>query len=167
MTYHCIGTYDVSCAYVVCPEVEEKRMPFEPSPHRDEIIQQLRDGVPVAEVTNRFPVSKRTVERYAEALKAGKLEEPAKLPKEKSGGELSTIVQPSRGAIIFTFGEHKISLNPQHLYDAYLYYEDMALRHDIEQEFSSAIKDSMKYIWERLNKYKAESEGISITMEEG
>lgn len=61
------------------------------------------------------------------------------------------MVQPVRGAIVFTLGEHQISLNPQHLYDAYLYYEDIVLKHDIDQEFSSAIKDSMKYVWEQLN----------------
>ncbi len=86
---------------------------------------------------------------------------------EKLGGELATILQPGRGAIIFSLGENKISLNPQHLYDAYLYYEDMALRHGLDEEFSLALKISMKYVWERFNRAKAEEEGISITIEGG
>lgn len=147
---------------------------FQPSPHKDEIIQALREGVAqgispselIAAVTARFPVSKKTVGRYFDQLKAGKLDQTPKGPALKSGGELAVVLQPSVGAIVFTLGEHKISLSPQHLYDAYLYYEDIVVRHDIDEEFSLAIKDSMKYVWERLNQHKGEKEGISITMEE-
>ena len=97
---------------------------------------------------------------------AGKPEKPPKGPAEKVGGELSTIVQPSRGAIVFTLGEHNISLNPQYLYDAYLYYKDIVLREDIDEEFSLVIKDCVKSAWERLNHNRAEKQGVSITMEE-
>ena len=44
-------------------------MAFEESPHKEEIIQALRDGRPVAEVAKRFPVAKRTVYRYSRLLK--------------------------------------------------------------------------------------------------
>lgn len=142
-----------------------KWMPFpEPSPHRDEIIEALKAGESVDELDGRFPVSRRTIERYAKKISDGTLEQPPKTPTTK-GGELATVLQPSKGAIVFTLGEHKISLNPQHLYDAYLYYEDIAIRHDIDEEFSLAIKDSLKYVWERLNQHKGETQGISITLE--
>lgn len=141
-------------------------MPFQPSPHRDEIIEALQAGQSIDDVAKRFPVSRKTVERYAKALKEGKLEKLPKEPLRKRGGEFATVLQPSQGAIVFIFGEHKIELNPQHLYDAYLYYEDIVIRHDIDVEFSLALKDSMKYAWERLNRHKAESEGVKITVAE-
>ena len=89
-----------------------------------------------------------------------------KAPPERGGGNLATVVQPVKGAIVFALGEHKISLNPQHLYDAFLYYEDIMIRHNIDEEFSLALKDAMKYVWETFNHRKAESEGAEITMEE-
>lgn len=84
-------------------------------------------------------------------------EKPPSEPGQKKGGELATVVQPSKGAIIFTLGEHQISLNPQYLYDAYLYYEDIVLRENIDVEFSVAIKDCLKYAWERLNQHRGQS----------
>jgi len=133
-------------------------MPYEPTPHKEEIIQALREGTGTyKEIATRFGVSEKTVRRYEKQLK-----EPA----GKKGGALATVLQPSQGAIIFTLGQHKILLNPQHLYDAYLYYQDIALRHDIDEDFSLALKDSMKFAWERLNRIKAEKKGVSITIEE-
>jgi len=114
--------------------------------------------------------SKGRISEVAKALRENGWAIPAKEEKaaqERSGGSLVTVVQPIRGAIIFTLGEHKISLNPQHLYDAYLYYEDILVRHDIDEDFSLALKDSMKYVWERLNRHKGENQGVSITVEEG
>ncbi|GAI07900.1 unnamed protein product [marine sediment metagenome] len=143
-------------------------MPFQPSPYRDEIIEALKNGESIDEVTKRFPVSKKTVQRYAQALKEGKLEEPPKGPAQpKAGGNLATVLQPSRGAIVFTLGEHQISLNPQHLYDAYLYYEDMTLRESVDEEFSLVIKDCVKVAWERLNHRRDEGRRASITVKEG
>ncbi|GAI82953.1 unnamed protein product, partial [marine sediment metagenome] len=83
----------------------------------------------------------------------------------KAGGDLATVLQPSKGAIVFALGEHKISLNPQHLYDAYLYYEDMMLRESVDEEFSLVIKDCVKVAWERLNHCRDEGRRASITME--
>ena len=114
-------------------------------------------------------VSKGIISKVSKALRENGWNMPdrdGKVP-VKLGGDMATVIQPAKGAIIFTLGEHRISLNPQHLYDAYLYYEDIVLRHDLEVEFSLALKDSMKYAWERLNQSKAEREGISITLEEG
>lgn len=141
-------------------------MPFQPTPHRDEIIEGLKAGQSIDEVAKRFPVSRKTVERYAKALKEGKLEKLPKEPLQKKGGELATVLQPSHGAIVFIFGEHKIPLDPQHLYDAYLYYEDIMLRNGIDEDFSLAIKDCVKYVWGRLNQHRNEAEGAKITVEE-
>jgi hypothetical protein len=92
--------------------------------------------------------------------------EPPKEKREKEGGSLTRISQPSNGAIVFTLGQHRISLNPQHLYDAYLYYEDIKVRHGVEEEFSEAIKVAMKYVWEQLNRQKAMKEEGKITIDQ-
>lgn len=84
----------------------------------------------------------------------------------REGGDLATVLQPSKGAILFTLGEHKILLNPQYLYDAYLYYQDIVVKEDINEEFSLVIRDCVKSAWERLNHRRAESQGATITMEE-
>jgi len=105
--------------------------------------------------------SKGIISEVAKALRENGWAMPAKgekPPQEKRGGELATVLQPSQGAIIFTLGQHKILLNPQHLYDAYLYYQDIALRHDIDEDFSLALKDSMKYAWEKLNQARYRKE---------
>lgn len=140
-------------------------MKFQPSPNKEGIIEALRHGEPITGIAKRFPESARTIKRYAKELREGKLDQPPKEPQKKEGGKLATVLQKSPGSIIFTLGQHEISLNPQHLYDAYLYYEDIVIRHDIDEEFSLAIKDSLKYVWQRFNEHKAEKEGISITME--
>lgn len=141
-------------------------MPFEPSPHRDEIIEALKAGESIDGVAKRFPVSRKTVERYAKAIKEGKLDKLPKEPLQRKGGDLATVLQPSQGAIVFILGEHKIPLNPQHLYDAYLYYEDIALRNGIDEEFSLVIKDSVKFVWERFNQHRNEAEGVKVTIQE-
>jgi len=99
-------------------------------------------------------VSKGIISGVAKALREASWIIPTKgqKPKEKRGGDLATVLQPSKGAIVFTLGEHQIPLNPQYLYDAYLYYKDIVVRHDIDEEFSLVIKDCLKYVWERFNK---------------
>jgi len=74
----------------------------------------------------------------------------------KSGGQAITIEQPSKGAVVFTFGQTVVSLNPQHIYDAYLYYDDLRVRHNVKEEFSLALKIAMKYVWEQLHQPEKE-----------
>lgn len=134
-------------------------------------IQEIRtspDGID--KLRRRFGTNNRTIKAIREAATDDEAlaianKEPSL--KEKEGGSLSTVTQPSKGAILFTLGEHKISLDPQHLYDAYLYYEDIKTRHEIDEEFSLAIKDSMKHAWEQLNQSEAKRVGIKIAIEEG
>jgi hypothetical protein len=100
-----------------------------------------------------------------EALKyaTGMPKEP-KPPQDtgKPGGQAITIEQPSKGAVVFTFGQTIVPLNPQHIYDAYLYYDDLRMRQNIPEEFSLAIKIAMKYVWERLHQPEKEKATIKI-----
>ncbi len=81
----------------------------------------------------------------------------------KAGGELANILQPIKGAIIFKLGENEIDLNPQHLYDAYQYYKDIVEENGIEEDFSLALKDAMKLVWEGFNKIRAQGALVKIT----
>lgn len=131
-------------------------MPFEPSPHREEIIQALRDGdaegIPafelIADVSKRFPVSRRTVERYYKDLKAGKLEVKEKPPKVSDiGGKFATVAARQPAPVIFVLGEHKIELEPEAIYESYLLYMDMQLRCSLNSTFSGVLRDGMGLLW--------------------
>jgi len=136
-------------------------MPFEPSPHRDGIIQALRDGEAqginpnelISAVSARFPVHKKTVQRYFKQLKAGgfdKPEEPKKPPKEIEGGKFATVTARQPAPVIFILGETKIELDPQALYESFLLYEDMKLRCQLTDGFSSVILDGVGLLWRIL-----------------
>lgn len=125
-------------------------MPFEPSPHRDEIIQQLREGIPVDEVAKRFPVSRRTVERYDKALKEGKLDQPEKPLKEREGGKLATFTAKQPAPVVFFLGEQRIELEPQAIYESYLLYEDLRAKVGLNDSFSQALQDAMGIAWRLL-----------------
>jgi len=76
---------------------------------------------------------------------------------QQQGGEMVAITQPKPGAIIFSVGLHEIPLDPQYLYESYLYYTDLKARIDLEESFSEAIKDAMTYVWRRLCPHEAKS----------
>ena len=130
-------------------------MPFEPSPHRDEIIQALRDhdaagtepSKIIDDVAKRFPVSRRTVERYYKALKEGKLEEKEKPSKEREGGKIATVTAKQPAPVIFVLGEHKIELEPGAIFESYLLYEDMKLKCGLDSDFSSVMRDGVGLLW--------------------
>jgi transposase len=135
--------------------------PYAPSPHREEAKAALREGASIDEIVRRFGVSESTAKRYRKQIKEEKggtppnAAEPAKAM--VTGGELGTIVQPKAGTVIFTFGQEIIPLNYFLLYDAYQYYKDIQREHQIEDDFCTVIKDSVKYVWERLNQLSKSS----------
>ena len=74
---------------------------------------------------------------------------------QQQGGEMVSVTQPQSGAIIFSIGQHQIPLDPQFLYESYLYYTDLKARIDLDESFSEAIKDAMTYAWRRLCPHEA------------
>jgi len=84
---------------------------------------------------------------------------------KQTGGQAITALQPKGGAIVFSFGREEIPLEPGDLYDAYQYYEEIK-RNDIDVSFSTAIKDSMKYVWRKLRDVERTKATIKIEGEE-
>lgn len=142
----------------MCPGGGDKRLPFQSSPHRDEIILALREGTAqginpsalITAVADRFPVSKKTVGRYLNQLKAGKLDQPEKPAAQAEGGKIATITARQPAPVIFSLGKHEIELEPQAIYESYLLYEDMRLRCQLTDGFSSVILDGVGLLWRIL-----------------
>ena len=124
----------------------------EPSMYREEIIQALKAGETVNEVANRFPVSRRTVERYAKQLEEGKLEQKEKPSREREGGKLATVTAKQPAPVVFVLGERKIELDPEALYESYLLYEDIKLRCLLTDSFSNVLRDGIALLWQLLVK---------------
>ena len=170
------------------PVRKPKGTPFSaPSPNRDEAMQALQNGMEVKECTTRFGISRWTARRYLKKIKKKEQEqqkpvsEPDSTPqnqteKVKQAAKPSeTLVHPGQEAtlaavtitkpapITFTLGEAKIPLNPQYLYDAYLYYQDIQrMSPDIDDEFCLGIKTAMKYVWEKFVRREANKIGVGI-----
>jgi len=120
--------------------------------YREEIIQALKAGETVNEVANRFPVSRRTVERYAKQLEEGKLEQKEKPSREREGGKLATVTAKQPAPVVFVLGERKIELDPEALYESYLLYEDIKLRCLLTDSFSNVLRDGIALLWQLLVK---------------
>ena len=59
---------------------------FQPSQHKEEIKQLLRDGITVEECATRFPLSERTIYRYLGEVQH---EEKGKTPPEAKPGAIN------------------------------------------------------------------------------
>jgi len=89
---------------------------------------------------------------------------PSTKPKasQQQGGEMVAITQPKQGAIVFSVGVHEIPLEPQYLYESYLYYTDLKARIALEESFSEALKDAMTYVWRRLCPHEAKGKELAV-----
>ncbi len=81
-----------------------------------------------------------------------------------AGGEMTSIRQPTAGAVQFIMGKQEILIDPSELYDAFMYYRDMVAHHNIHEPFTKVIKTSVKYVWELLNQQQAREQPASIRM---
>jgi len=141
----------------------------------EEQVKQIRESEGgQLKLARQFGISDRRVKlikeapSLEEAIKIGKGQKQGegKIPPTKRGGELGTIEQPGKGTVVFTFGEERVTLTWFHLYDAYQYYRDICRDNGIDEDFSLAIKDCLKYVWEQFNKSRAETQGLEATIEE-
>lgn len=114
---------------------------FQPSPHKEEIMEALRQDATIDDIVNRFPVSERTVRRYLAEIRK---EKP---PKEREGGKLATFVAKQPAPVVFVLGEQRIELEPEALYESYLLYQDMKVRCGLDSTFSSVLRDGMGLLW--------------------
>lgn len=117
---------------------------FQPSPHKEEAIQALREGTSPQECMKRFGLSRATTMRYQKELKEGP--KPAKAQGTKAGGitPLGTVVIPQTGVAVFTVGQDQVNLFPEDLFKCYDEYRDMRGLIDWQSDFSSTIREGTK-----------------------
>ena len=111
-----------------------------------------------------FDQAGKPIRAYSKARSLGLTGKQSSSAKQ-TGGQAITALQPRGGAVVFSFGKVEIPLEPGELYDAYQYYEEIK-RYDIDVSFSSAIKDSMKYVWRKLRDVERTKATIKIEGEE-
>ena len=155
---------------------------FQPSQHKEAIKQFLRETLPnykgsteqlVKEAAEKWPLSERTIYRYHKEVKD---ELAGRGTEDKQAGTTKTVTQPTQfavvttktpGPIVFIMGDQRIDLNPEHLYDAWRYCEDIK-RIDplIDDDFSLMLKAACKYAWEIFSEREARRLGANVELVE-
>jgi hypothetical protein len=88
----------------------------------------------------------------------------------KKGVRIASVGQRKQGAILFILGDENIELEPRKLYDAYLYYLSIQrIDPEIDDDFSTVIKTSVKNSWERVAEIALarNQKEASLVVEEG
>jgi len=146
---------------------------FQPSQHKEEIKQLLRDGISVEECATRFPLSERTIYRYLREVQdegSGKVTEERTISAQKvvtgtKPVELAVVTTKSPGPIIFRMGGSEIDLNPGDLYDAWRYCEDIKrIEPSIDDDFTIMLKIAAKHLWEFFSHREASRAGVNLEM---
>lgn len=146
---------------------------FQPSQHKEEIKQLLREGVTVEECATRFPLTERTIYRY---LKEVQNEKAGIVPEDKGKSATKIVTKPTElivvttktpGPIVFRIGDQTIDLNPLHLLDAWRYCEDIKrIEPSIDDEFSLMLKVASKHLWEFFSQREARRVGVNLELKE-
>ena len=143
----------------------------QPSKHKEDIKQLLRDGVTVEECATRFPVSERSIYRYLREVqneKTGKVVEdkPASTQKLVTNPvDLAVVTTKSPGPIVFRMGGNEIDMNPGDLYDAWRYCEDIKrIEPSIDDDFTVMLKVAAKNLWEFFSRREASRAGVNLEL---
>ena len=146
---------------------------FQPSQHKEEIKQLLRDGISVEECSTRFPLSERTIYRYWKEIqdeKSGKGSEDKATPAQKvvtKPVELAVVTTKTPGPIVFRMGGNEIDMNPGDLYDAWRYCEDIKrIEPSIDDDFTVMLKVAAKHLWELFSHREANRAGVNLELVE-
>lgn len=143
-------------------QTRDRQMHFQPTEHRDQIIDAFKAGKTLEQVATEIPVSRRTLERYFKDYKAGKFRDGAQTAgaqetggkqtaqKETTGGKLVTFAVASPAPVVFTLGRQNIGLDAQDLYESYILYLDVKEHLQMEDSFSAFLKDGASVIWQIL-----------------
>lgn len=146
---------------------------FQPSQHKEEVKQLLRDGISVEECATRFPLSERTIYRYLREVQdesSGKVTEEkitsaTKVVTNAKPVELAVVTTKSPGPIIFRMGGNEIDLNPGDLYDAWRYCEDIKrIEPSIDDDFTVMLKIAIKQLWEFFSRREAKRAGVNLEL---
>jgi len=162
---------------ILCQEAPpkgEESMPvkiFQPSKHKEEIKQLLRDGISVEECATRFPLSERTIYRYLREVqdeKSGKVVEDKITSTQKvvtHPVDLAVVTTRTPGPIVFRMGGNEIDMNPGDLYDAWRYCEDIKrIEPSIDDDFTVMLKVAAKNLWEHFSHREASRAGVNLEL---
>ena len=144
---------------------------FQPSQHKEEIKQLLRDGITVEECATRFPLSERTIYRYLKEVqgeKSGTVTEDRTISAQKvvtKPVDLAVVTTKSPGPIVFRMGGNEIDINPGDLYDAWRYCEDIKrIEPSIDDDFTVMLKVATKHLWEIFSHREASRVGVNLEL---
>lgn len=147
---------------------------FQPSQYKEEAKQLLRDGKTPEEVHTILPLSVRTLYRYFSEVQEEKkntvggrvIEErpgPAKVVTQTTPAQFAVVTTKTPGSIVFVMGDQKIDLNPQDLYDAWRYCQDIKrIVPAIDDDFTLMIKVAAKHLWEFFSQREARRVGVDL-----
>lgn len=146
---------------------------FQPSPLKEEAKQALQDGMSVKDATVKFQLSERTLYEYKKELE----DEKKGVTKNSTGGDrvvkeetevpLAVVTTRQPGPIVFRMGQTEIDLNPNPLYDAWRYCEDIKrMEPSIDDDFSSMLKVAAKHIWEHFSEREAARITTSVELKQ-
>lgn len=145
------------------------RKVFQPSQHKEEAMELLRGGKGAKEVAETTGISERTAFRYVEELRkdpAGKVTEERVLSSQKvvkEPTELAVVTTKVPGPIVFRMGGQEIDLNPNDLYDAWRYCEDIKrIEPSIDDSFTVMLKVATKSLWEFFSQREAHRNGAIV-----
>jgi len=151
---------------------------WQPSKYKEEVKEALRQGALPEEVMTKFPISRRSAYRYlAEVKKEQKAEQTGEIQEQKPPSApkvatpdkptpLAVVTTPAPGPIVFRMGSSTIDLNPEHLYDAYRYCQDIkTMEPSIDDDFSLMLKVAMKHVWELFSRRDANKIGVGLEVQ--
>ncbi len=133
-----------------------------------EIAELIKQGKTYKELME-LGYANNTYARVKDALDKGEVptieppppKDPQKVvPKDQSGGQIATVVERAKGAIVFHLGELDVTLNPHYLYDSLLYFwEIRRIDPSIDEDFSLGQLAAMKHAWGHFRDYENSRKG--------
>ncbi len=130
----------------------------------EEQAKELRESSNYQAVAKRLGISKmrakaiKDATNLEEAMKVAVPEKPiVAKPAEiapqgqKPGGNVATMTAPSPAAVKFRLGSKDIEVDPQDFYETHLLCEDIRLRLDLKDNFSTILKDCVSIVWRQVS----------------
>ncbi len=128
---------------------------FQPSPQKEPAKAALRGGMNIHDCAIKFNLSEKTVRRYLKEVEAEQsgdkqVPNPPGGKATSEGGQVATVTVAKPAAVVFTLGNQTILLDPADLYESFLLYEDLKVKCQLEDNFSTVLKDGIGLLWEVL-----------------
>ena len=126
---------------------------FAAHPRKAEGLQAIRDGATLEEIIKEFGVSITTAKRWvleASGVAAAAEAKDTRTKPSTTGGDFAAVRSLKPAPVIFELGEQKIPLDPQELYEAYILYEDLKVKCELTDGFTSTVRDGVALLWQLL-----------------